>query len=353
MAQFTPAPSVSSRELIFFSQQVSTLLKGGLPLVKTVGLLANNVENKALGATLRDITQDLSKGTPFHLALKKHPKIFSAIWVALIQAGEISGQMPQAMDLIGGYTETREKIRSKIISALTYPAILFTMSMGVLIFFILKIVPVFAGIFEDFGMKLPLLTQIIIDISMLLTHHSMKLIAVFIAGAVGLKSYFSTAAGKHTRSKLLITVPILGSFVKNVLVERLLTTLSSLLSSGVTILNCLSVMEGLFEDNVLFQAALREVSKEVTAGKPLSGAFKRTRLFPNLVTEMMLMGEESGKLPDILNTLSNFYREQIDQSITRFTALIDPILVVGVGGIIGVIVLSIFVPIFKLSQIKG
>jgi type IV pilus assembly protein PilC len=225
--------------------------------------------------------------------------------------------------------------------------------MGVLAFFVIKIVPVFAGIFESFQIKLPPLTMAIIMVSNLFVHHLAALIFTVVALWFVWSAYVATEAGQVTKWDLTFSVPFFGDFVKNMLVERLLTTLSTLIESGVSILNAIAVLEGVFRSNIIFQRLLRSVKNDVASGKSISAAFRKTGVLPPIVTEMMFMGEESGKLPDMLVTLSAFYREQIDQFTRRFTAIIDPILVVGIGGLVGVIVLAVFLPIFKLSSLGG
>jgi type IV pilus assembly protein PilC len=268
-----------------------------------------------------------------------------------VQAGEMGGQLPKVLRQIGTYLQAQAELTSKILTALAYPAVLAFMSGGVLAFFIIKIVPVFGGIFKSFNMKLPPLTAAVIMSSDLIVNHMIVLICL-VAGLYSIwTAYTATEVGQFTRWRLIFAVPFFGDFVKNLLIERLLTTLSTLIESGVSILNALAVLELVFAKNIVFATMLKSVKNDVSGGKSISAAFRKGGVLPSLVTEMMLMGEESGKLPDLLSTLSAFYREQIDQFTRRFTAIIDPILVVGIGGLVGVIVLSVFLPIFKLSTL--
>jgi type IV pilus assembly protein PilC len=203
----------------------------------------------------------------------------------------------------------------------------------------------------DFNLKLPLLTQSIVWFSYMVTHYFVAIIVVITGLVLAIRSYLSTEIGKLNWHQLQLKLPLFGPFVRNILLERLLTTMATLIKSGVSILNTITVLEGAFANNLVIKNALKAVKNDVAAGKSISASFKNTGIFPGLVTEMMWMGEESGKLPDIINTLSRFYSEQINQFIARFSSLIDPVLVVFIGGIIGLIVVSIFLPIFQLSQI--
>ena len=352
-AKSTGGGTVALRDLVFFAEQLATLLNGGVPLVRALSLLGENSSSKGLQYALAQVTKDVASGTALYKALEKHPKIFNTIWVSLVQAGEMGGQLPKVLKQIGAYCSAQAELQGKIITAMAYPAVLMTVSLGVLAFFIIKIVPVFADIFNSFQVKLPPLTAFIIVISNILVHHLAALIMTLVAIWFAWGAYTSTEAGQETKWKLIFTVPLLGDFVKNILIERMLTTLSTLIESGVSILNAISVLEGVFADNIIFKRLLASVKNDVASGKSISQSFKKTQTLPNLVTEMMFMGEESGKLPDMLVTLSAFYKEQIDQFTRRFNAIIEPIMVVGIGALVGIIVLAVFLPVFKLSNIGG
>lgn len=345
--------SISGREMVFFGEQMSTLIGGGIPLVRALSLLSEHAENKALGAVLSAVTKEVSAGGAFHKALEKHPKVFDEIWISLVQAGEVSGQLPAVLRQITAYSESQENVKSKIITAISYPAVLFTMSMGVLTYFIIYIVPVFADIFNDFHLQLPIITRVIVAFSGIVTKYFVLMLVAAIGSVFAARAYVATPPGRLTWNHIQFNLPLFGTLIKAMAIERMLTTMSTLIRSGVSILNAVSVLEGAFKKNLIFQAALKSAKNDIASGRSISESFRKTNIFPAMVTEMMWMGEESGKLPDIIAVLSKYYQEQIDQWLRRFSALIDPILVVGVGGIVGVIVLSIFMPIFQLSQIGG
>ncbi|MEI7529801.1 MAG: type II secretion system F family protein, partial [Elusimicrobiota bacterium] len=286
-----------------------------------------------------------------HKALEKHPKVFDEIWVSLVQAGEVSGQLPAVLRQITAYSEAQEGIKSKIITAIAYPAVLAFMSVGVLAYFIMYIVPVFADIFRDFNLKLPFITQIIVNFSSFVSHYIVFMVVIAIGAVFAFRAYIATPPGRLTWNHVQFSIPFVGDLIRSMQIERMLTTMATLIRSGVSILNAVSVLEGSFKKNLIFQGALKKVKNDIASGRSISESFKKTGIFPPMVTEMMWTGEESGKLPDIIVVLSKYYQEQIDQFIRRFSSIIDPILVVGIGGIIGVIVMSIFMPIFQLSQI--
>ncbi len=345
--------SVAIQDLVFFSEQLATLLNGGVPLVRALSLLGENSGSKGLQFALAQVTKDVASGTALYKALEKHPKIFDTLWVSLVQAGEMGGQLPKVLKQIGAYLASQAELQGKIITALAYPGVLMTVSLGVLLFFIVKIVPVFADIFAGFNIKLPPLTQAIIFVSHLIVHHLAGLITSMVGSYFAWSAYTSTEPGQEAKWNMIMGFPFFGDFVKNILIERLLTTLSTLIESGVSILSAITVLEGVFAKNIIFRRVLGAVKNDVASGKSISQSFKKTGVLPNLVTEMIFMGEESGKLPDMLVTLSSFYKEQIDQFTRRFNSIIEPLMVVAVGAIVGVIVLAVFLPIFKLSTMGG
>jgi len=339
------------RDLVFFAEQLSTLLNGGVPLVRALALLGENSSSKPLQYALAQVTKDVSSGTALYRALERHPKAFDTLWVSLVQAGEMGGQLPKVLKQIGAYMHSQAEIQGKIITAMAYPGVLMTVSGGVLLFFIIKIVPVFAEIFASFNVKLPPLTAAIIVVSNILVNHLAALIVTLVALWFVWSAYVATESGQETKWAILFGMPMFGDFLKNMMIERMLTTLSTLIESGVSILNAISVLEGVFANNIVFRRVLSSVKADVAGGKSISQSFKKTGALPSLVTEMMFMGEESGKLPDMLVTLSSFYKEQIDQFTRRFNAIIEPIMVVGIGMLVGVIVLAVFLPVFKLSSL--
>jgi len=343
--------SVKSYVLAFFAEQLSTLISGGVPLVRAISLLGEYASDPNLGYVLIQISKDVASGSSLHASLSKHPKTFDHIWLSLVQAGEVGGQLAATLMQISIYIKSKDAVKSKIITAVTYPAILFLMSVGVLFYFVTFIVPVFATIFKESNMELPAITKAVLVVSGIITGHWLLLIVLIVGSVVGFNVYIRGDAGRKSWHRFLLHMPIIGDFLQNMYYERLLSTLSTLLKSGVTILNCLSVLEEAFAGNVIIRDGIRGAKKDVSEGKSIADSFKDTGVFPPLMTEMMRMGEESGRLPNIIDTLAKFYADNVNQFIARFSAVIDPILIVGVGIIIGIVVMSIFLPIFQMSQI--
>lgn len=344
---------VPGHVLAFFAEQLATLIAGGVPLVRAIQLLGEYASNPRLGFVLRQVAKDISGGQSLYEAMSQHPKTFSHIWLSLVQAGEVGGQLAETLMQVAQYTKTQERMKSKIITAITYPIILAIASVGVLVYFIVGIVPTFAQIFADFNISLPMITQVVLNVSSIVTNYWVLIIGGAIFLFILFRFWIKTPSGQKRWHSFLLAMPIFGNFLKSIYYDRLLSTMSTLLKSGVTILSAIGVMEESFDGNVIIQNALKQVRSEVAAGRSISDSFADTQVFPGLMTEMMRMGEESGKLPGIIATLAKFYADHVEQFIARFSAVIDPILIVGVGSLIGIVVASIFLPIFKLSQIGG
>lgn len=337
--------------LAFFAEQLATLIAGGVPLVRAIKLLGDFSSDKYLGPVLVAVAREVAAGNTLSGSLQKFPKVFDHTWVSMVEAGEVGGQLADSLQQIANYVKTNEALKSKIITAITYPAVLFVMAIGVLMYFVVGIVPTFAQIFNDFNIDLPALTLTIVAISTTVRQHIILIVFIIVALIITFLAVIRTPTGKRYWHKFHLTVPIFGNFISNIYYERILSSMATLLISGVSIINVLSVMEDSFAGNVLIQNALNIAKRDVASGKSTSEGFRHSGMFPGLMTEMMMMGEESGRLPHILQTLAKFYTEQINQFIARFSALIDPILIVGIGAVIAVIVLSIFMPIFKMSEI--
>ncbi|MBO4675580.1 MAG: type II secretion system F family protein, partial [Elusimicrobiaceae bacterium] len=316
--------------LAFFAEQLSTLISGGVPLVRAIKLLGDYSSDKHLGPVLVHVARDVASGSTLNGALAKFPKVFDHTWISMVQAGEVGGQLAESLMQIAKYVQSNEALKSKIITAITYPAVLFVMAMGVLTYFVVGIVPTFSQIFNEFEIELPKLTLTIVKISTTARHHAILTIGSIIALVAAFLLIIRTPTGKRIWHKFHLTVPIFGGFIANIYYERVLSSMATLLNSGVSIINVLSVMEESFSSNVLIQKAIIQARKDVAGGKSVSESFRKTGMFPGLMTEMMLMGEESGRLPHILQTLAKFYTDQINQFIARFSALIDPILIVGI-----------------------
>ena len=228
---------VPGHVLAFFAEQLATLIAGGVPLVRAVSLLGEYASNPTLGTVLMQVTKDISGGQSLHQALSQHPRTFSHVWLSLVEAGELGGQLVETLTQVALYTKTQEAMKSKIITAVTYPAILAISSVGVLIYFIVGIVPTFAQIFKDFNLELPMITVMVLNVSSMLVNHGVMIIASLIFAFVMFRFYIKTVDGRKRWHSFLLSMPIFGKFLRNIYYNRMLSTLSTLLRSGVTTFN--------------------------------------------------------------------------------------------------------------------
>ncbi|MFC1521476.1 type II secretion system F family protein [Elusimicrobiota bacterium] len=346
---FAKKPAAS--DMIFLAEQMALLLRGGVPLLDGITLLANNVSSPVLAATLHKIAEEVTAGTALSQAVAKYPSIFDPIWTSMVEAGEASGELPKTLEEISNYLNQKDSLRSKVITAFMYPTILMGTSLFVLIFFIVRIVPVFTQIFDSFKLKLPPLTIAVVAVSDVMKANLLTGIIAIIIASIIFKAYFKTDSGQWFKAKFLLGLPVIGKFLLNLMCERFLMNFALLLRSGVNVLNALSIMEKLFSTNKPFAQAVSLAAEKIREGGTMGQGFAQTKLFPNLAIQMMKMGEESGKLPEIMETLAGFYRRQVEQFIQRISSIIDPIMVLGVGVIVTIIVMAVFLPIFELTQI--
>ncbi|MBI4064479.1 MAG: type II secretion system F family protein [Elusimicrobia bacterium] len=348
---FNLGGSASSSDMIFVAEQLALLIKGGVPLLDGLKLLADNVESPSLKKTIRAIAMDVAGGAALSAALKRHPHIFSEIWLAMVEAGEIAGQLPKSLEDLSNYLNQRDIMRSKILTAFMYPAMMIAMSIFVLAFFILKIVPVFNNIFVSFNLKLPPLTKAVVFFSSLVVSNLGWIIGFIAAVVIAVKVLLTSDTGQWWKARLFASLPIFGNFMNNMLLERFLANFSLLLRCEVDVIRSLAIMERLFAGNKIYAQAMSVAKEKIRAGGTISQGLAQTRALPPLAYQVVRIGEESGKLAQMLETLSLYYKRQIDTFINRLSSVIDPIMVITIGMFVTVIVLAVFMPIFELTQV--
>lgn len=348
---FFAAKAPPAADMIFLAEQLALLLKGGVPLLRGLKILAQNVGHAGLKKTLNKVSDDVAGGRSFYEALARHPEVFGDIWLSMVQAGEASGRLPETLTEVSNYLNQRDVLKARVITAFMYPAILIALSIFILIYFVVKVVPVFAGIFAGFNMKLPALTQFVIDVSSAVTRNFALMAGVSIFGFVCASAYLKTEAGQWAKARLLLALPYFGVFISNLYIEMFLSNFSLLLKSSVDVIKSLQIVAKILSGNKVYAHAALTAAAAIKQGATVSQGFAKAAVFPDLPKQMMAMGEESGSLPDVMQTLAQFYRRQIDTFITRLSSVIDPIMVVFIGGIVGVIVMAMFMPIFELSSV--
>lgn len=341
---------VRADDLLHFSQQLATLLDAGVPLLKSLEILISQVTSKALLEVLVTIRMDVVSGMALHAALMKHPKVFSGLWIDLVRMGESSGNLPGVLNQIARYTQEKQDLNRKVITACVYPVILIFVAIGAISIFVIRVVPIFGGLFKEFGGQLPLLTRIVIGISYLARHSFIYILIALIVVIFLIYRYRKTDTGRLHTDTLLLKLPLVGDLIHQLAIHRFTSGLATLLNSGVSLLHALDIGGGV-SGNRLFEIEITKIRDNVKAGKSMAEEIEKTSLFPPTVANMVKVGEESGRLSDMLARVSKYYEDRVSTSLSRLTIALEPILLIFMGGVIGTMVVSMFLPIFQLASI--
>ncbi|HIE35762.1 MAG TPA: type II secretion system F family protein [Candidatus Omnitrophica bacterium] len=339
-------------DLVVFSRQFTTLIESGIPAVEALDILKDQIEKPCFKEVLGLILKDVKEGASLSSALSKHPKVFPEIYLSMVKAAEASGNLAEILNRVSVYLEKSNALRKKIISSLYYPVIIVLMATGITGFLIFKVIPTFKGIFDILGGDLPLPTQILISFSDMVRKNAI-LVIVLLGGILFLLRHFiRTPKGKYTYHKFLLKLPIIGDLIKKIAIAKFSRTFSTLVRSGVSIVRCLEIV-GKTSGNKIIEDALVEAKKSIQEGQPISVPLEKTGIFPPMVVKMISVGERSGRLEEMLSKIAQFYEEQTDAMIAGLSSLIEPIIIVFLGVIIGGIVVSLFLPIIKITQFLG
>lgn len=352
----TPAKSaarqhgrITTADLVLFSKQLATLLDSGVTLTRSLGILKLQCESRTLEAVLTQVLKEVEGGAPLHEALKHHPRVFNDFWVNLVKAGETSGRLGGALEQIAKYLETIRSLERKIISAMIYPIVLMVVSVIAVAVFLLKIVPIFSTLFAEFNTPLPWITTLVIAISGALQRSFLWGILVMGGCIYGLRRWRATERGRAFIDSWLLRIPLIGQLIQYSQVARFANSLSTLLESGVPILQALEIVQ-FGAGNVLYAKAVENLRASVREGRTISDPMARSGLFPVMMVQMVRAGEEIGKVAQMLSRVAQFYEERAETLITRVTTLFEPVVLVFIGGVIGVIVVAMYLPLFNLSQ---
>lgn len=348
----TPKPRVKSQDLVIFTRQFSTMIGAGLAVMECLDILAEQADDPGFKACLYKICNDVRSGTDLSSALGRHPRIFTDIYVNMIRAGEASGQLDTILGRLAGFLEASESLKRKIKSAMTYPVISIVMVLGITIFLLVFIIPKFADIFSTMGVELPLPTRITLATSDFMTKCWWG-IPLGIGGmVVAFKLISRTPKGRYFLDSMFLKMPVFGDLFQKVAISRFSRTFATLLRSGVAILGALEIVSKTAGNAVLREAV--EASREsIRQGEPLAKPLADTTIFPPMVVRMIQVGERSGSLEVLLEKISDFYDEQVDATVEALTSLIEPLMIGFMGLLVGGIVLSVFLPIFKMQEAVG
>lgn len=341
---------IKLEDVVIFSRQLATMVDSGIPLVQAMDILYDQIERpnfKEIVATIRD---DIEVGSSFSDALLKHPSAFSPLYVSMVKAGESSGALDDILDRLAAYLEKASALQRKVKSSLIYPAVVFTMAVLITLVMLLKVIPTFKGIFDMLGGILPLPTRILILISDTLRNMFLYVVAVVAVGIFVIRRYMRTLQGRSAFDKMSLGLPVLGPLFKKVAVAKFTRTLATLVRSGVPILASLEIV-GKTSGNVVIEKALENVRTGIKEGESIASPLAKSGVFPPMVVRMINVGEQTGELEKMLGKIADFYDDQVDTAVSGLTSLIEPLIIAFLGIVIGGIVIAMFLPVFKMTEI--
>ena len=339
-------------DLVIFSRQLATMIDAGIPLVNALGILSEQIETEGLKEVVVTVRRDIEEGISFCDALAKHPVVFSELFINMVKAGETSGMLDEVLDRLATFLEKQSALNRKISSSLVYPAVVVSLSMIITAVLLLKVVPTFKGIFDSLGGTLPMPTQVLIFISDLLRKYFIYTVVGVSLSIFFAKRYLNTAIGRYKFDSFLLNAPVVGPLFKKLAVARFSRTFSTLVRSGVSILSALEIVSKTSGNKVVEESILN-CSKSVCDGEPISRPLAKSGVFPPMVTRMISVGEQTGQLEKMLSKIADFYDEQVDAAASGLTSMIEPLVIAFLGVVIGGIVIALFLPIFKISQLMS
>jgi type IV pilus assembly protein PilC len=344
---------IKTKDLVIFTRQFATMIDAGLPLVQCLEILGSQQENKTFKQIILQVKSDVEQGSTFADALRKHPKPFDALYVNLVQAGEIGGILDTILNRLAAYLEKADALARKVKGAMVYPTTVLVVALGVIIMMLVKIIPTFEKMFQDFGGQLPGPTQLVVNLS----HFMQDWILVFLGCVAAVVIAFSQARKRSSdfRRKtdgVALKLPVFGPLLRKVAVARFTRTLGTMLSSGVPILDGLDIVART-AGNMVVEDALYSVKAGISEGKTVAEPLAASNVFPGMVVQMIAVGEETGAMEAMLSKIADFYDDEVDAAVDALTAMLEPAMMVGLGGTVGGMLIAMYLPIFKIADTIG
>jgi type IV pilus assembly protein PilC len=343
---------VEEKEIVIFTRQFATMIDAGLPLVQCLEILASQQENKVFKKALIEIRQSVEGGMTFAAALKQHPKVFTSLYANMVEAGETGGILDTILNRLAQYMEKAMALKGKVKSAMIYPSTIVSVALVVVIFLLVFVIPTFKSMFEGFGAALPLPTEIVLAMSRIVRGYFLYGVGVIVALIVSLRMWYKTPAGKLAIDSFMLKTPVFGVLIRKVAVAKFTRTLGTLISSGVAILDGLDITARTAGNKVV-ELAVQRTRASIAEGKTISEPLKASGVFPPMVVQMISVGEQTGALDAMLGKIADFYDEEVDTAVANLTALLEPMLMVFLGIVIGGVVVAMYLPIFKLVTVVG
>ena len=341
---------VKGDELVIFARQLSTMVDAGIPIIQGIDALQDQVSHVGFKKILITVREDIKHGNSLSAAFAKHPQVFETLFVNMVKVGETGGVLSAILDRVATYMEKSLRLKRKVQSALVYPAVVVSMAIMITILLLVKVVPTFAGIYDSLGAKLPAMTQVLINISNVLKHQLLWIIAFIFIVVTLLARWHKTEKGAVVIDGAFLKMPIFGELLRKVAISRFSRTLATLIQSGVPILESLDIVEKTIGNRVL-ELVVQDVKANVREGESIATPLQKSGVFPPMVTRMIAIGEKSGQMEKMLLKIAEFYDEQVDAAVEGLTSIIEPLIIGFLGILIGFIVIALFLPILTITQV--
>jgi len=339
--------SVRQKEIAIFTRQFSVMIDAGLPLVQCLEILGSQQKNRLFQKVLFQVRQDVESGSTLADSMRKHPKVFSSLFCNMIAAGESGGILDTILQRLAAYIEKNVKLVAAVRSAMIYPVAVITIAVGVVVVILWKVIPTFAMLFEGLGATLPLPTRITIAASNFLGRFMPVLVILGVAAGFATNRYYKTYKGRRQIDQLILKLPVLGDLMRKIAVARFCRTLGTLIQSGVPILEGLEITART-AGNSIVEDAIMATRKSIEQGKTIAGPLEETKVFPSMVVQMISVGEQTGALDTMLSKIADFYEDEVDEAVENLMALLEPVMILFLGIMIGGIVISMYMPMFTL-----
>ena len=337
------------QDMVLVTRQLAAVTKAGLPLIEGLSIISEQIENRRLKFALDGVMDDIKSGEAFATALEKHPRVFDRFLVSMVRAGEASGMLDDVLAQVADYLEKMNKLQKKVKSALTYPAFVLAFAFALIIFMGLKVIPQFVEMFQEMQAELPLITRITIGFSYILRNYGIILIILLIIGVFFFKRILKTKRGRTIFDGTTLRIPKIGDLLKKVALAKFSRTLSTLLRSGVNIISAMEIVEKT-TGNVLYEEAIRNARVSIQQGESIANTLHDREYFPIMIVKMIDIGERTGALESMLSKVSEFYEDEVDIAVENLTSLIEPMLIIFLGGAVGFIIVSIFFPMIRMIE---
>ncbi|NIO15736.1 MAG: type II secretion system F family protein [Deltaproteobacteria bacterium] len=343
---------IPEKDIAVFTRQFATMIDAGLPLVQCLDILGSQQTSKAFKAVIEKVKEDVESGSTFADALRKHPKVFDELFVNLVEAGEVGGILDTIFSRLAAYKEKAIKLKKQIKGAMIYPSTIVSVAVIVTAILLIYVIPIFSKMFQDFGQALPSLTQFVIDLSLFTRKYFYLFILAFIMFVIFIRMTYKNPKGRLFLDKVMLKSPIFGDLILKIAIARFSRTLSTMVSSGVPILESLDIV-GKSAGNKVVEGAIFTARESISEGNTIAEPMEQGKVFPPMVTQMISVGEATGALDQMLSKIADFYEDEVDAAVAALTSLLEPLLMIFLGVMIGGLVIAMYLPIFKLAGVVG